>query len=592
MDVTEYITVDWNENYHHGIYKFTPQWLEYTNKNGKTIKRKSNIYNLRAINDPFTTDFVKKKARVKIGSASQYVPLGEKKYIVAYTYDMGFDPYKKFDEFIFHAYGDYWGTEIKNASMQIHMPKSIDGYNINFFADKYRKDNVTNYVDYKIIGNTIYAKFNSEKYRNEQYGILEKSLTVDIELPENYFVGGSWNYSWWSFAINLIIIFITICTIFRWKKYGKDYPKRSKTVEFYPPNNLSSAEIGYIYNKQTNKKLTIALIIQLASKGYIKIDEMDNKGKYIKITKLDSNSHRTITIKKLKDADEGLTKSQCGMMNYLFKESNTKTLDNVKQFIKVKKKLVDGGYIKILKDSKDNGKKLQPLSEYEKIVYDILFENKDEIIVSEHKTLYKAFNNIEALLETKVKDLVIDKTATSKMISSIFITILVLVLHLVGYYLIEDMDPSWGILYSISFISIFINLFFTVVMKRKTDYGEEIIAQIYGFRDFLIKVEKPKLEELVSQNPQYFYDILPYTYVLNVSKTWIKKFEDIPMPEMDMGSFNYSSDRSYYSIYDNVQYPEPVSSSSSSSSGGCSSCGGGCSSCGGGCSSCGGGGSW
>ena len=99
-----------------------------------------------------------------------------------------------------------------------------------------------------------------------------------------------------------------------------------------------------------------------------------------------------------------------------------------------------------------------------------------------------------------------------------------------------------------------------------------------------------KLEALVEENPHYFYDILPYTYVLNISKKWINKFENIKMPEVDMGNFHYDSDSSFHSIFDNVTYPVAVSSSSGSS--GCSSCGGGCSSCGGGCSSCGGGGSW
>ena len=89
-------------------------------------------------------------------------------------------------------------------------------------------------------------------------------------------------------------------------------------------------------------------------------------------------------------------------------------------------------------------------------------------------------------------------------------------------------------------------------------------------------------------NPNYFYEILPYAYVLNVSKKWIEKFENIPVPENYMGNFEYSDIDSFDRIYDSVYYP----SSSSSGGGGCSSCGGGCSSCGGGCSSCGGGGSW
>ena len=41
------------------------------------------------------------------------------------------------------------------------------------------------------------------------------------------------------------------------------------------------------------------------------------------------------------------------------------------------------------------------------------------------------------------------------------------------------------------------------------------------------KCLKEKLEMLVNENPTYFYDILPYTYVLGVSNKWIKKFESI-----------------------------------------------------------------
>ena len=80
IDVTENITVNWKSRYHHGIYKFTPEWLQYTDKNGNTIKRKSTVSNLRSTSDPYTTDWVKKKARIKLGSASEYVSLGEKTY--------------------------------------------------------------------------------------------------------------------------------------------------------------------------------------------------------------------------------------------------------------------------------------------------------------------------------------------------------------------------------------------------------------------------------------------------------------------------------------------------------------------------------
>lgn len=651
INVKENIMVDWNEKYHHGIVRFIPRWLEYTGKDGKTIKRKSNVLDLRSINDPYELDVVKKKDRIRIGDKNSYVSLGNKKYEIQYTYDMGKDPFKGFDEFIFHTYGDYWGTEIKNASVKIIMPKELDQYNIHFYMDKKRRNDVTEFVDYSIDGNVIDAKFNQKKYaeyqkneycKNEynwldgvckvpEYssysGKLEHALTVDIELPEHYFVGGSWTYGWFSLLIIFIVILLTIYTIYTWYKHGKNFSKREVTIEYYPMDNLNAAEIGYIYGNHSMNKLTIALIVQIASKGYIKIDELDDKK--IQITNLccppkvvkpfhDTVAKREIEIQKLKDEDSTLSKDAKSMMQYLFSKNDRKKLkSNIKKFLDVSDELVNGGYIEIVNDNdqtryqdleksrmeyeeenqsyhekwleyKHQKSLLKPLSELERIVYSKLFTNKNCIIVSEHKTLYQAFEKVEDKLKTTVKDLVIDKVATKKMYISIFITILTVVLNIMSYFIIEDMNPNWNILYWISFSCIFINLIFTILMKRKTQYGEEIIAKIQGFKDFLEKVEKDKLEQMVLENPTYFYDILPYTYVLNISKKWIEKFENIQVPKMDMGNFDYANDRSYYLIYSSVEHPRPTSSSSSSS---CSSCGGG-SSRGGGCSSCGGGGSW
>ncbi len=662
VEVTEKITVDWYESYHHGIYKFTPLWLQYTGQDGDTIKRKATISNYRAVGDPYSLDTVKRKARIKIGSANKYVGEGEKTYVIKYTYDMGKDPYKNFDELIFHAYGDYWGTEIKNASIQVNMPKNIDGYNVKFFTDKFRKNDVTDVVDFSIIGNTLYATFNEEKNYKKQlkdycsdewrlsedgacdeeyfalyyYEPLEKSLTLDIELPEGYFVGGSWNYGWGSFIISMIIFALTAWTIYKWVKYGKDHPKKAQTIEFYPPDDLSSAEIGYVFNKrQASKKFTISLIIQLASKGYIKIDDLKDEDNNIQITNLlikpkavkdfdKTLPKRQIEVKKLKDADNNLNQSEKTMMIHLFKKGDTKLLEsNIDKFLAVKDKLVNDGYIEIVNDNEEarlkdvdkkkaaydkeveqynkdmekyaaDASKFPTLSSMEKIVYDRLFESKDVVILSEHHTFYRAFNDIDSELKNSFKDKVHDSIASKQIGGAIFRSIVILILSIISYKYVEDLDPNWSVLYYLSFICNLINLFFTIFMKRKTEYGEYITAKVKGFRNFLVTAEKPRLEALVLENPNYFYNILPYTYAMNISKKWIKKFENIPIPEMDMGTFNYESDYSYYSLYDNVYYPEPVHSSGGggSSSSGCSSCGGGCSSCGGGCSSCGGGGSW
>lgn len=625
VEVTENIDINFYESGHHGIYKFTPTWLEYTGQDNKTIKRRSNIIDYRAVGDDYVVDNVgKDKERIKIGSAYTTVN-GDHQYVIKYTYDMGKDPYKGFDEFIFHAFGDFWGTEIKNPKIVVHMPKNISNYDINVFKDKYRKENVNRLVNKEIYGNTITITANDMR--------LYKSLTFDISLPEGYFEGGSWNYGYTSLVISLIIILLTIYIIITWYKHGKDYEKKVPTVEFYAPDNLSSAEIGYIYNnRHVSKKLTISLIIQLASKGYLKIDEIkDGKKKSkIQITKLntppkkpelDKNSipKRTIEIQKLKEVDDLLSDNAYHMLKKCFKHGDIEQLteSTAEMFSKYKDELVDGGYIEILSDNEKAvnlayeksgyDKKLaayqKELEKYEEklnnmpkktslenIVYGNLFSVGDTIILSEHASFYKTFGEIEKKLKNDFQNKVHEDKSRKNKVRAFVITIINLILSLVSFYYFEDMDPALSTLYFISFGCVIIDVFFTIIMGRKTEYGETISARITGFRDFLVTAEKEKLENLVEKNPHYFYDILPYTYVLNISKKWVSKFENIKMPEVEMGNFNYSSDVSFHSIFDNVSYP--VSSSGSGSSSGCSSCGGGCSSCGGGCSSCGGGGSW
>ena len=320
--------------------------------------------------------------------------------------------------------------------------------------------------------------------------------------------------------LTIAILGITCYTIYKWYKYGKDYPKESQTIEFLPPDNLSAAEIGYIYNKkQPSKKLTIALIIQLASRGYIQIDELNEDQKKIQITKLD------------------------------------------------------------IKNIKSN------MTDIEKTVYKRLFEEKDTIILSEHQSFYKAFDSVNDKLKNSFKNKVYDQEARNQRRDSILRSIIIFNLNIMSLCFLNDLSDIMVLIYLLLFLCNFINLFFIIIMNRKTRYGEYISAKVAGFREFLITAEKSRIEALVEENPNYFYDILPYTYVLNISKKWIKKFENIPIPNVDMGTFDYMSDSSFHSLYTNVYIP-------ASSSGSSSSCGGGCSSCGGGCSSCGGGGSW
>ncbi len=74
---------------------------------------------------------------------------------------------------------------------------------------------------------------------------------------------------------------------------------------------------------------------------------------------------------------------------------------------------------------------------------------------------------------------------------------------------------------------------FVRYMAKRTPFGTEMYGKVKGFRNFLETAEKEKLEALVNEDPTYFYNILPFTYVFGLSNKWIKKFESITMQEPD-----------------------------------------------------------
>ena len=223
------------------------------------------------------------------------------------------------------------------------------------------------------------------------------------------------------------------------------------------------------------------------------------------------------------------------------------------------------------------------MSVNEEIIYNKLFESSDETILSENRSFYKVFGEVAQNVRNSFEDKINDLKAYKYMLIVSLGFLICSILWGLSYFKFEDLNPKLNIIYIVAFISNIVTFVLAILMKRKNSYGEQIKAKINGFKNYIELAEKNQIEMLVEQNPNYFYDILPYAYVLDVSKKWVEKFENIPVPTNDMGNFTYHDIDAIDNLSDSVYIP----SSSGSSSGG-----GGCSSCGGGCSSCGGGGSW
>lgn len=471
------------------------------------------------------------------------------------------------------------------------MPKEFDSSKLGFSSGEY--GSVDNNVSYSVDGNVISGSYN---------GILGvgEGISVRLELEGGYFVGAGIPISSMYYLMFVVPTIGLIISFILWVIYGRD-EKVIETVEFYPPEGFNSLEVGFLYKGYADNKDVTSLLIYLANKGYIKIAETEEKGMFstkrgFKITKLKDYDGNNINEKVFLD---GLFKAKVGkmgreMLNEEGDVDNTVTDDD----------LYDSFYVtmnRILSNIND-------------------IENKN--VIYDRKADMRSIFVVIAIIISLVVIFIIPTLDYSGS-DELWVTLLLLVIYIpflgvgflgkmsitirvvllgfvfihsflffsampIGYAIVDDYRYLIAFVYGI--ICVLGMILLLKIMPKRSKYGNEILGKIKGFKTFLETVEKDKLESMVMNNPTYFYDFLPYTYVLGVSDKWIEKFESISLKSPDWYDGPSTFNMVMFGSFVNSTMSSAsnaMSSSPSSSSGGSSGVG----SSGGG-SGGGGGGSW
>ena len=605
FDITETITAYFNIS-KHGIFRTIPLKNTITRLDGTTSTNRTQVTNV-SVDNEYTTSRENGNYKLKIGSASRTLT-GEQKYVIKYTYNLGKDPGKDYDELYYNIIGNEWDTVIGNVTFSITMPKEFDSSKLGFSSGTTGSTDNSK-VKYNVSGNKITGSYN---------GILGagEALTVRCELPEGYFVGTGLTFNLMNYIFYLFPILFLVIALLLWYKYGRD-DQVVETVEFYPPQGFNSLEVGFLYKGKAENQDVTSLLIYLANQGYIKIAETEekslfSKSKGFKITKLKeydgNNVNEQIFLNGL------FTKRPSISIGSLFsKNVEQEPTDNTNEVTSTD--LYNNFYItmnRILSNinNKENKNKIFEKSASSKTIFIILMIIATYCLITippifaygESSSLLFAllfpgigFTVLFKLVFGETQTIYVNGRATY---SSIGTKIFGLVWGL-GFGGIPwafmvlpalKQDQVYLVGYGLGLVCVLGMVICLKYLPNRTPYGNEILGKLKGFRNFLETAEKDKLETMVIQDPTYFYNILPYTYVLGVSDKWIKKFESISLQApswydspnafdmMTFGSFMNSTMTSAQSV---------MSSSPSSDSGGSS--GGGSS---GGGSGGGGGGSW
>ena len=525
----------------HGIYRDIP--VKHGSKVGRVWA--SGKYDANWQEGPFGVQ--QTNVRIKIGDPDKYV-FGDKKYKIEYDYLIG----DKKDEFYFNIIGNDWDTDIQKARFRVVMPAPVEDEKVGISIGSKGTKGFTDRAKYYVHDNVITGE-TTEPLRPHE------GITIRVEVPRGYFnVERTWIdnlLEYIEYGAILIILLLTGFAYITWFVYGKD-EHVTPVVNFNPPENMNSADAELFYRGMATDKSLVSLIFYLANKGYLKI------------TQTESFLGTDFIIEKLKEYDGKNKIENAFFKTLLYKNKVTKDeLANSVTFSNKCQKIV----AEINKDRKK-------VFEIQSISGGLKFKMGMLMMGILFLTLLCMFNfNIISVLSCSFPLLfvVIAITVLTCVGPEQFI---ILWASLVGGMPLIMIFAMSGFNFSPSVITGLVCLIITGIcfyqLPKRSRYGNQVFGQLLGFKKFIEVAEKPRLMAMLNENPSYFYDVLPFAYVLDVSDKWIKQFEGIVQnPDWYTGSA--ISIHSFNAFSTSMISSGCSSSSHSSSSGGGGHSGGG-----------------
>ena len=547
---------------HHGIYRYIPM-------QGQKIR------NIKVPGYNYETYTQSGYEVVKIGSGS-YTLTGENPYDIYYKIAMYEDENSEKDMLLLNLIPTDWETDIMSSKCTVTLPKEADLSKAKVFSGSYgtasNEDNAV--METGADGKTITITASDIPAHH--------GITLQLELPQGYWEGAP-QFGKVSIAQMLLFLLGPVGAFLLWFLFGRD-KDMVKTLEFYPPDDLTPGEIGYLVDGKADRQDVISSIVWLADKGYIEIEELDRK-KFKFIAIQEPGAEVPYYIRLIYD----------GIFPGTSRERSTAQIGSSttfgKKFLKSKDALAD-----MFKGSQAITRPDSVMARWACTIAAMVpaaaFVTWGSINGDEMGVFGFGWAAFHILVSIRLMCSVYDTIRSTSKIKTVlkslgaiwFFTVGVAMLPLLSDALSILSRPKALAVICYLFVGTLVSMFFAVIAIAKTDQYTDLLGRVLGFRDFIRTAEIDKLNELVEEDPQYFYHVMPYAYVFGLSNKWIKNFEDLPVTApnwyrgpRDFDRFDYymmgrmMSDCSS-SVSNNIVIPH---ASSGGSGGGWSSGGGG-----------------
>ncbi|CAM3618082.1 DUF2207 domain-containing protein [Erysipelothrix urinaevulpis] len=522
ITVEQEIEMYFNEE-HQGIFVNIPQKYENVLINDQRLDFEFPIRDIEVMDDPYDVEDNGDGVLIRIGERGTYL-YGHKTYKLKYTVRMYDWLEGDADYFYFDLIGNKWDFPIHHVNFELNFPKPISD-EIHFYATLDNKP-----VSYRKTDTKISGSFDEV--------LLQEALTSYIYLGDNYFNYPSFDYTKIGISIEASVFVLLLFLFF---KFGKDYPL-VVPVEFTAPEGLNSADVGYVYRGYLRSQDVTSLIIYWGSKGYLRITEIEGD---------------ELEFEKLKELNDYTSQEELRLFKALFKSGDVVQTKELKNKFGPVVQHVQAAIPNTFRNDKE-----KRVFEYSGITMKWLFLPIFSILsavvmgligyakvpTDSYSFGYGAmgFGLAAVIIGLGLYGFDQGKGHRSKLTQGFIIGLYLAISFVIYTVTIKNFSHVIQIIYGLHILILLIASFILANMSRRSKQGTAWYGQVLGLRQFIEKAEKDRLERLVFSNPNVFFDVLPYAYVLDVTDVWSEKFKDIAISQPDWYQTNSSNFTTWY----------------------------------------------
>jgi uncharacterized membrane protein YgcG len=329
-------------------------------------------------------------------------------------------------------------------------------------------------------------------------------------------------------------------------------------VEFYPPDELTSAEIGLLFDGKVDDRDLLSMILYWADKGYLKIQEMDEEN-YLLIKQSDlpigpaqytgARPFRTGEYKKFENT----------LFNGIFARSDRIMIAQLGAefsgaFLEAKKQLAEQYSHEGLRGMYTQASMLARnislvLSVLPVIGFVVL------ILMEDLPYVNRFFYVAPILLFVIIAAIILKMMKYTNIGISSMIGVVVTLIRMPRVWAgIVLMLSSGSVISGNLFLAIFVLIstllciVFAVLAKKRTPYYTKTLGRILGLKKFIETADLAQINMLVNENPEYYYRVLSYAWAFDLTDAWSEKFSGIHLTPPDWYS-SYTTMNMFNAMY-------------------------------------------